>query len=168
MNELLNEQLDMQKAIDRHEAAVRANILLVQAWRADGFSGEQIATKLGMPLATLYLLKRRVPELKMAWEYADTRMLDKYLVPQLEDRITNGFRFTEEVEELLVNAHGNPILDEYGEKQYVVTKRISKVAPCNHLLKWYMEKLDPERYGNAKKDISTEVELSEELNDLAE
>ena len=168
MNYLLDEQFNMQKAIDRHEATVRANILLIQHWRAEGFTGEQIALKLDMPLATLYLLKKRVPELKIAWEYADTRMLDKFLVPSLEDRIANGFKFTEKTEELLTDAHGQPLLDEYGEPQYMVTNIQSKVAPCNHLLKWYMEKLDPERYGNAKKDISAEVELSEELNDLAE
>lgn len=161
----------MQATVSRYEKIIRDNLENIQEWRSQGFSAEQIAFKLDLPSrSTLYMFLNRMNELKVAWNYADTTLLQDFIEPKLRERADKGFHYIEEVEELLRDSDGHPIPDAEGNVQYVVTKRIHKVSPCNNTLHLLAAQLNKKRWGSKNEDVteSSDLEIAEDIKEYSE
>lgn len=143
-----------------YETIVRENIDNIRYWRAEGFTASQIASKIGMSVRTLYLYLRTIPELKDAWDVADTYLVKERLEPALVEQALYGMPYIETTEERMA------VLQDDGSTRYemVVTKKVHKRVYSPAILKYVLSCLEPSKWGKHEIKEENKILLAEETD----
>lgn len=123
------------------EWLTREGLLKLESWARDGLTDEQIATNIGISVATLYNWKNRFVEifeaLKKGKEVVDTEVENALLKRAL------GYRYEEVTREVKVK--------EDGEASLVVTKVVTKeVLPDTTAQIFWLKNRRPDKWRDKK------------------
>lgn len=130
-------------------------LLKLEAWARDGLNDEQIATKMGISVATLYNYKRDHLEileaLKRGKEVVDIEVENALL------KRAKGYKYTEVTKELVKN--------EDGELELQVTKKVTKeVQPDTTAQIFWLKNRKPKEWRD-KTDVEHSGTLGVEIKD---
>lgn len=129
-------------------------LLLIEGWKRDGLSDEQVARNIGINPDTLYTWKARFPEISEALKKGR-----EVVIREVENALVKrarGFSYTEETKERKYN-------NRTGEFELVVTKSVQKTVPPDvGAIAFYLKNVDPEHWRDKQN-----IELSSQQDDMA-
>ena len=130
-------------------------LLLIEGWKRDGLSDEQVARNMGVHTATLYRWQDKYCEIREALKKGR-----EVVVREIENALikrARGYDYEETTEELKFNR-------KTGKQELVVTKRVKKhMAPDTGAAAFVLKNLKPDVW---KDRHVNQVEVSTELSKL--
>lgn len=141
-----------------HEWLTEDKLLLLQAWARNGFTDEQIATKIDVSTSTLYDWKKKYPEiseaLKRGKEVVDTEVENALLKRAL------GYEYEEMTTERVWDA-------ESESHMMAVTKRVIKhVAPDVTAAIFWLKNRKPKDWRD-KKEIDMDAKVQNPFDGIS-
>lgn len=129
-------------------------LLLIEGWKRDGLSDEQVARNIGINPDTLYTWKARFPEISDALKKGR-----EVVIREVENALVKrarGFSYIEETRERKYN-------NRTGEFELVVTKSVQKTVPPDvGAIAFYLKNVAPDKWRDKQN-----IELSSQQEDMA-
>lgn len=129
-------------------------LLLIEGWKRDGLSDEQLAKNMGCSYSTLRVWAEKYPALSAALKKGR-----EVVIREVENALVKrarGYDYTEETKERKYN-------NRTGEYEMVVTKSIQKTVPPDvGAIAFYLKNVAPDRWRDKQN-----IELSSQKDDMA-
>lgn len=129
-------------------------LLLIEGWKRDGLSDQQVARNIGCSYSTLKEWANRYPAISAALKKGR-----EVVIREVENALVKrarGYRYTEETKERKYN-------NRTGEFELVVTKSVEKTVPPDvGAIAFYLKNVDPEHWRDKQN-----IELSSQQDDMA-
>lgn len=129
-------------------------LLLIEGWKRDGLSDEQVAKNMGVSRSTLNDWIKRFPDISDA-----IKRNREIVIREVENALVKrarGFSYTEETKERKYN-------NRTGEFELVVTKSVQKTVPPDvGAIAFYLKNVAPDKWRDKQN-----IELSSQQDDMA-
>lgn len=129
-------------------------LLLIEGWKRDGLSDEQVARNMGCSYSTLRAWAEKFPAVSAALKKGR-----EVVIREVENALVKrarGYSYTEETRERKFN-------NRTGEFELVVTKSVQKTVPPDvGAIAFYLKNVDPSNWRDKQN-----IELSSQKDDMA-